>query len=139
MKEPITIFEHTKPEEISGSIIDGMEECMDDDVTGSDYVCGDDWPGVPEIPLPPWLTAIWRISSSSRWPLRGWLFRSFTIACMAKSIAGSGPARGVRAGFEGRAQQCMPSDGFVGETGAGRAGTRSQGERPRVAGVTQGS
>lgn len=53
IKKPKVIYEHTTDEEISGVIIDGMSEMMGSDITGSEYEVGQEWPGVPSVPLPP--------------------------------------------------------------------------------------
>lgn len=52
MADPKVIYEHTTDEEIDGVIVDGMEAMMGDDLTGSDYEVGSEWPGVPNVTLP---------------------------------------------------------------------------------------
>lgn len=54
MTGPRIVYEHSADEEIEGDVIDGMEAMMGDDITGSDYEVGTEWPGVPNVPHPPW-------------------------------------------------------------------------------------
>ena len=50
---PTVIYENTTEAEVSGNVVDGMAELIEDDITWSDYnAATEPWPGVPNIPLP---------------------------------------------------------------------------------------
>lgn len=51
-KQPEIILEHTTDAELEGNVIDGMDALLGDDISASDYVAGEEWPGVPKFELP---------------------------------------------------------------------------------------